>query len=263
MVRKGGCGKVKKAPHSALIIKAEGRLGKPATSLGCALDSTASLLWVAQSSNKNFKFSCVAFYSTRAQSFSDKSAILAWRKDYFCHTKAGSLIQTVSCRLKSWFSDESAKKVIQFFHSIASNNRNKFWMFQLFPHCSSFQFCLASSKSLWCCTWSENCPQEGEIWSRLVDNFALPRSSSFPLLCVSLPNALVLADCTFLPLLQGFHLDANGTLLILILGLDEEAIGKSLSWDTLWKLTLVPKGQDFCCSNRQTKTKKQQKGGVF
>ena len=56
---------------------------------------------------------------------------------------------------------------------------------------------------------------------------------SYPLLDVSLSNSLVLADCTFLPLLQGFHLDTNGTLLILILGLDKEAIGKSLLWVTL------------------------------
>lgn len=66
-----------------------------------------------------------------------------------------------------------------------------------------------------------------------MDSFALPRSSSYPLCYVSLLNSLVLAFCTFLPLLQGFHLDTNGTLLILILGLDEKAIGKSLLWVTL------------------------------
>lgn len=112
---------------------------------------------------------------------------------------------------------------------------------------------------------------------KLVDNFALPRSFSFLLLYVSLPNALVLADCTFLPLLKGFHLDANGTLLVLILGLDEEAIGKSSSWVTLWKLTLVPKRdtETFAAvsgerkenkkTNKQTNKKKKRAAtkGVF
>lgn len=94
-----------------------------------------------------------------------------------------------------------------------------------------------------------------------MGSFGLQRSSSYPY--VSLSNLLAFANYTFLPPLWWFHPDTNGRLLTAILDLDEEAIGKSLLWVTMWKLILVPKGiLRFLLLLLLGKKKKKKKGGV-
>lgn len=97
-----------------------------------------------------------------------------------------------------------------------------------------------------------------------MGSFGLQRSSSYPY--VSLSNLLVFANYTFLPPLWWFHPDTNGRLLTAILDLDEEAIGKSLLWVTMWKLILVPKGilrfLLLLLLGKKKKKKKRRGGGM-